>query len=392
MRAVCFAFRRRSSVECHALKSRGFSADPFLDQLPRWSVKLDTRYYLITMKKHYVLTIEAILEAELYTNPSLMRVVVADLAGEKNSITKLYKLTKNLTALEKLKHLRRVRNTEDGRIECIVCRLNPGDDCETFLEEIRATFQEESLVLENYRVIEVPSQAPRTEQQLEACSKFWPTKYAKSNYLNQCIEGSIIDDTEKLVLRIVTDSLLAKLNGDHEGDSNLELTSAAVVFRYNKVYGVGLSCCSFLRENPMKHSSLIAIDSVAKNAGGGHWAPTMHLAGEALALEIQKQLDNRAELKEHKMPDDFLHYICTNYDIVITEEPCVMCTMALVQSRIRRLFYLDAKSLVDHAQLSTWRPVCYPDRAIEEFLVHRDKSINHRFEAWRIKIQPIGGH
>lgn len=324
------------------------------------------------------LNLEAVLEKELYTTPPLIPVIVAKIIGSNKEIPRVFRLTKDLCSTADLKHLRRVRDLPEDRIECIICRVHSTEKSELNdkLKSVQHQFASEC-VFEDYRITHVPGSAPRTDHQFKACAKIWPCKFAKSNYLIQCIEGSVFNEAEKLVLRTIVDDLLRHIR---QNDNNTR--AGAVVFRCAKIYGVGLSSPEVISQNPTKHSAMISIDSVATNAGAGHWRCQ---ESDLLLKSIQGKLDDERELDKHRIDVQFLPYLCTNYDIFVTEEPCFMCTMGLVQSRIRRLFYLDAMSI---KKFTDCQQLCYPDRAIEEFLVHRDKNLNHRFEAWRITLVP----
>lgn len=326
--------------------------------------------------KSFNLTIQAVLEKELYTTPPLIPVVVAKIIGSKKEIPKAFRLTKDICSTSDLKHLRRIRNLPGDRIECIICRGGAGDDSdlENELKTLENKFASEC-IFEDFHITYVPSSAPKTDHQLKACAEIWPCKFAKSNYLIQCIEGSLFNEAEKLVLRIIVNNIVSYIKEDCNN-----YKSGAVVFRCAKIYGVGLSSSETLSQNPTMHSSMISIDSVATNAGAGHWRCE---ESNELFESIQKKLDDQRDLDDHRIDVQFLPYLCTNYDIFVTEEPCFMCTMGLVQSRIRRLFYLDAKSI---KELTDCQQLCYPDKAIEEFLVHREKSLNHRFEAWKVTL------
>lgn len=307
-----------------------------------------------------------------------MPVIVAKINGTKNDIPKAFKIINDNLPTVDIKHLRRIKTLPDGQLDCIICKLKSSDKKhhDEELKQVEQKFASGN-IFTNYRITHVPSKAPKTNQQLQACSEIWPCKFAKSNYLISCMQGSLFTEPERLVLKIIVHDVLKFI----ESERNNKIQSAAVVFRCAKVYGVGLTSSHILARNPSQHSTMASIDAVAANAGGGHWRCQK---GRELHENIQKELDKQEELQQHRIDANFLPYLCTNYDIFVTEEPCLMCTMGLVQSRIRRLFFLDQES----NKFANCRQFCYPDSAIEEIYIHRQKNLNHRFEAWRVTIVP----
>lgn len=299
-----------------------------------------------------------------------MTVVVAKLNGVKRDIPKAFKLTNDL-AKDDLKHLRRLRHLPDETLECIICKSNHSTSNAEELEELEKRFQPEN-IFTDFRFAQVPSKSPRTEQQLIACNAIWPCKFAKCNHLVKCIDGTLLTNAETLVLNIIVEEAFNKLKSSDNA-------SIAVIYRCSKVYGVGVSSKKTIEDNPVKHSTMLAIDSVAYNYNAGYWKDS---SADDIMKSIQSRLDDQASLKDHRLSDSFLPYLCTEFDIFITEEPCFMCTMGLVQSRIRRLFYLGNST----RQLGCRENLCYPDRAIRTHMVHRDKNLNHRFEAWDVVI------
>lgn len=324
--------------------------------------------------------LQGVLDKELYTSPPLMPVIVARLNGTHKDIPKAFRLTKDLQTAE-FRHLRRIRNSDNNEIECIItkCRGSSQEEREEEVKVVEEMLSEEQL-FKNFRIENVPSSAPRTDHQLKACAQIWPCKFAKSNYLIQCIEGSVFSQSERTVLKIIVNKLIAHVNVDDQTEAKAQ--TGAVIFRCAKIFGAGLTDVKRVKENPTKHAIMLAIDSVAHNAGAGHWTELEE--EQDLIKSIQDELDKHEGLKEHRIDAKFLPYLCTNYDVFSIEEPCLMCAMGLVQSRIRRLFYLSAKSR-DRLK-NTRANLCYPDGAIEHFYIHRERSLNHRFEAWKVEL------
>ncbi|KAG2501195.1 hypothetical protein HYH03_001009 [Edaphochlamys debaryana] len=67
-------------------------------------------------------------------------------------------------------------------------------------------------------------------------------------------------------------------------------------------------------------------------------------------------------------------YMCTGYDCFVVREPCIMCAMGLVHSRVQRVIYCRPDAV--HGALGGCRRL------------HACRSLNHNYEVYRMELKP----
>ena len=122
---------------------------------------------------------------------------------------------------------------------------------------------------------------------------------------------------------------------------------------------------------------MVAIDLVAASQGGGAYNipierfPLMSfVVSDAISPSSSKAttpVDDEVDNDDDDDNSSNVTYLCTGYDVYLSKEPCLMCAMSLIHSRIRRLFYRYRSS----------------DGALgSKFSIHTLESLNHHFEAF----------
>ena len=112
-------------------------------------------------------------------------------------------------------------------------------------------------------------------------------------------------------------------------------------------------------DHPLRHCVINLVDKVASLQGGGVWF----------------KLPNPINSKLNKSKDD--PYLCTNYDIFINTEPCLICAMALIHSRIKRIFFTTS---------TLTKSKCPADSALSVIKIHALPNLNHHFEVWKLDL------
>lgn len=143
--------------------------------------------------------------------------------------------------------------------------------------------------------------------------------------------------------------------------------------------------------HPLRHAAIAAIQSSAARdrllfPGMGHEGDkpngVHNIQPTSIGTPAKRQKTDLANVENSEEldpgaggfhPESARPYLCTGYDIYLVWEPCVMCAMALVHQRIRRIFYAFPNP--NEGALGS---------------VHRlqgEKSLNHHYAVFRVLLR-----
>ncbi|KAM3607919.1 uncharacterized protein V6R79_016198 [Siganus canaliculatus] len=294
-----------------------------------------------------------VLSDEQSQDVELVDVFAAPIVDKKQT-SRLVRELSGLYPLSGLQHVKRVRAVKEADrphpLEVLLCLVSDPTDLKVpSIESLLPSGAVRPDGLGEPFVVKVPARPPLTRPQFELASKHWPTSFHEDKQVTVALSGQLFDPVQKTRMhRYMTSALSAARAGR---DLGMEAVGAVVVDpAAESVIAVGHDCRG---DHPLHHAVMVCIDLVARSQGGG-----------------THSLDRYPECRFTE-PDGRTSpqpYICTGYDLYVTREPCVMCAMALVHSRIGRVFY-GAPS---------------PDGALgTKYKVHTQKDLNHRFEVFK---------
>lgn len=276
----------------------------------------------------------------------------------KKETSRLIRELSDLYPLSGLQHIKRVRACKDKGsphpLEVLVCLVRDAPDIQAVsIDSLLLGGGAKWDGLGEPFVVKIPARPPLTRPQFELASQRWPTSFHEDKQVTVALRGELFSPQQKATMhRFMMSAVTAAEAARQLG---MEAVGAVAVDpEKEQIVAVGHDCRG---HHPLHHAVMVCIDLVARSQGGGS-----HCFDSYTNCSFTSRKDPSGP-EAGPQP-----YICTGYDLYVTREPCVMCAMALVHSRIGRVFYGAASA---DGALGT------------KFKVHSQRDLNHRFEVFR---------
>ncbi|KAF3956526.1 hypothetical protein CMV_018356 [Castanea mollissima] len=334
-----------------------------------------------------------------------------------------------IAPLENFRHVKRIRKKqlEGGKTELLVilCLASENDNhLDTMQHDVRELVNSYQLSAFITKVCKFP--ASSKEEWEEQC-KLWPTSYHPPTYnidgitgfneedsqsvfsfmrfaveLAKSGDGSvtnaavIVDPSVKQVIASARDEICSWNIPTNNQTSSFKQPDTWNSINYvlvplvlypwrwseQELYMPKSSCW-----HPLRHAAIVVIESSAardrqlfpdlgENEHKSFELDHVHSSTSSPAKRQKVNLENVEDTEKLDTLTEGCHsvaarpYLCTGYDIYLVWEPCIMCAMALVHQRIRRIFY------------------AFPNpNAGALGSVHRlqgEKSLNHHYAVFRV--------
>jgi tRNA-specific adenosine deaminase 3 len=295
-------------------------------------------------------------------------------------------------------------------------------------EQLQKAGFEVSLLENGFQLAKVPARPARTKSQAREASKIWPLNFHPDPKIESLIDGSLFSEDHLLAIEGIMSLVIKAAKLEAVGDERC--TGAAVIIDPEDGRILTVSAAR-MDQHPMWHAAMLVVDLVAKLHGGGAWRLSDDAARErtdiiqdedeisdeeptesngaigeqnprtrlrrikrsyqeetplcypeslrtSLSFPVQTSLDVQVARKgrrnghQSKQKESSTKkcgpYLCTGYWVFLLMEPCPLCAMALLHSRIARIFYGTAN----------------PSAGVlgSRAMLHTMPGLNHRYHVW----------
>ncbi|CAF0831851.1 unnamed protein product [Rotaria sordida] len=262
--------------------------------------------------------------------PNLQSMIVARIKDHRLTSDILQSINNIYPWPNSLKHVKRLYRN-DNHLDIL---LYPSSFLTTMeKDQFEKYFENET------RIINIPENPCLLRWQHDICiNQHWPNlAFRENKILEQSQLNKDLTEQDEIIL-----DLLQKIQ-----ENDKESHYAIIVDNEKQIPLVGSR--DYRHEHPLQHSTMVAIDLLAANP---------IYSRENLLKKFIEKKDKKA-------------YLLNGCSIYLTHEPCIMCAMALLHSRISTVYYLNKNSHIGALG--------------SRYKLHTLKKTNHRFTVYHLE-------